>query len=621
MAAVSPEAAAIEAYQLAPGAAAPLHGWSLGLAPWTPPTPGADRTTVAYGPAGALSAATIAVWPLAAWSEVVPSREHTTCAAFGFNAPDSRAPQAVLVAVPPDLARPLDDGDLVAAIDWVRMLARARVAAPETLRRDKVAAEITPLTLLHAAGLLRAAPGDTGPIGGLPGAFMAYERIEPDPWPDVAAAIAAPVADPLWLLGRQWQMGVHRGEDASSPVELSCDTSTTMLTSLDRHIGRPGAPRAPLDPAIVPAEALIEAAPVSWWTMGRRIRLGRAAGERLDALGIDDAQRRPLCFPPLSAPYDAYSGAIDGRAVYLAGFFAGEAIWADVPTTPPDHWRSDRLDYTSAFAAGDGRLTIDSHDGGDVDWWSCDAATPPEAAVPVTRSVVPGRLRYPGAPLPRLWQIEDAGRDPSAFPPDAPRWATALWTNLVSSGSGDWFTAPVPSRGAGIGSIVTLHGARVRDSFDEWWKLAFPRVKGEPGPDPEWSIYHTAGLPAGALVLWPTALAPLTSAPCEEALLGVDEDADLCWAVETRIDGIAYDPGFSDAPPATPAASYRVEPTWGAPLHGHPYRIEPRPGGRRFVQGLVADLSGPVPRLRPEPRTTLLRNHASGLPGHGVSRG
>jgi hypothetical protein len=486
------------------------------------------------------------------------------------------------------------------------------------VRRHGAAAEITPLTLLHAAGPLRAGPGDTGPSGGLPGAIMAYERIEPDPWPDVGAAIAAPVADPLWLLGRQWQVGEHRGEDASSPVELRCDTSTVPLSSLDRHIGRPGAPSAPIDPAIVPAEALIEADPASWWTMGRRIRLGSAAAKRLDALGIDEAQRRAVCFPPLPPPYEAHGGAIDGRAVYHAGFFAGEAIWAEVPTTPPDHWRSDRLDYASAFAAGGGRLTIDGHDGGDVDWWSCDAATPPTAAAPVTRSVVPGRLRYPGAPLPRHWQIEDAGRDPAAFPPDAPRWATALWTDLVSSASGDWFTAPVPSGGAGIGSIVTLRAARVRDSFDEWWGLAFPRVKGEPGPDPEWSIYRTTGLPAGALVLWPTALAPLTAAPWEEALLGVDEDADLCWAVETRIDGVACDPGWRDAPPATPAASYRLESTWGAPPHGHPYRIEARPGGRRFVQGLVADLSGPVPRLRPGPGTMLLRNRVSGQPGHEI---
>jgi hypothetical protein len=233
--------------------------------------------------------------------------------------------------------------------------------------------------------------------------------------------------------------------------------------------------------------------------------------------------------------------------------------------------------------------------------------------------VVPSRLRYPGAPLPRYWQIEDDGRDPSGFPPDAPHWATALWTDAMASTSGDWFTAPVPAGAVGIGSIVTLHGATVRDSFDEWWPLAFPSGLGDP-PDPLgaalWSIYRTRGLPAGALVLWPTAVAPLTSAAWEEALLGVDEDADLCWAVETRVDGLAHDPGFVGPPPAGAAPDYLLAPSWGIPPHGHPYRLQAGgPEGRRFVQGLVADLSGPVPTIRPGPWTTLLRNR-SAVAGH-----
>jgi hypothetical protein len=623
VAAVRGEAAATEAYQLAPGPGDAnvlrLHGWTVGLAPWAVPVAANARTTVVYGPAGAMAASTLALWRRAAWSEVVPVRAHTTHAAFGFNAPDSRAPQSVLIVVPPDLSRPLDDDDLVAGITWARMLAHARVVGPARLRVPGVAAEVTPVTLLHATGPLHVDPGGTGDPGGLPQNFMLYERLEPDSLPDVEAALRAPVADPLWLLGRQWQFGEHRGEDASSPVELACETSTVALRSLDRHFGRSTAPVAPSDPSLLPAEALIEADPASWWTMGRRIRLGVSARSRLDQLRVDEVHRQPLRFPALPPPYDAHSGAIDGRAVYQAGFFAGDAIWTEVPTTPPDHWRADRLDYAADVGAGTGRIRIDGHDGGEVDWWSGDAVTAPGTPKPTPRSVVPSRLRYPGAPLPRYWQIEDDGRDPSGFPPDAPHWATALWTDAMASTSGDWFTAPVPAGEVGVGSIVTLHGASVRDSFDQWWPLAFPLGLGDP-PDPLgpalWSIYRTRGLPAGALLLWPTAMTPLTSLTWEEVLLGVDEDADLCWAVETRVDGLAHDAGFSGAPPAGAAADYLLAPSWGIPPHGHPYRLEAGgPEGRRFVQGLVADLSGPVPRLRPGPRTTLLRNRSL-VPGH-----
>jgi hypothetical protein len=622
--AVRAEVAAIEAHQLAPGpgSANPLRlrAWTAGLAPWDVPTKGNDHTKVIYGPTGALASPTVALWVRGTWSEVVPLRAHTTYAAFGFNAPDSRAPQSVLTVVPPDVSRPLNQDDLVAAISWVRTLAHARVVSPWHLRAPGVAAEVTPATLLHAAGALHDDPGGSGTASHLPQNFMIYERLEPDTWPDVEGALRAPVADPLWLLGRQWQFGEHRGEDASSPVELKCHTSTVVLRSLDRHFGRPGSPAAPSDPSIVPAEALIEADPSSWWTMGRRIRLGMRAAARLDQRHINEANRQPLRFPPLPPPYQAHSGGIDGRAVYQAGFFAGDPIWAEVATTPPDHWRPDRLDYTANMAAERGRIQIQSHDGGEVDWWSGDTVAEPALPIPISRSVVPGRLRYPGSPLPRYWQIEDDARDPSGFPPDAPHWATALWTDAMSSASGDWFTAPVPTGNqTSIGTIVTLHGARVRDSFDQWWELAFPPGLGD---QPEvaggslWSIYRMRGLPAGSLVLWPTAVAPLTSLPWEEALLGVDEDADLCWAVETRIDGLAYDPGFSGAPPANAAEDYLLTPSWGIPPHGHPYRIEPGGAeGRRFVQGLVADLSSPVPRLRPGPRTTLLSNRSL-VPGH-----
>ena len=63
---------------------------------------------VAYGPGLTSFGTKVALAVLDGWTDSVPSRRHTTQAAFGFNAPKSRAPQAVLVAVPPDLTQRLD---------------------------------------------------------------------------------------------------------------------------------------------------------------------------------------------------------------------------------------------------------------------------------------------------------------------------------------------------------------------------------------------------------------------------------------------------------------------------------------------------------------------------------
>jgi len=60
------------------------------------------------------------------WSDSVPSRRHATTAAFGFNAPKSRAPQAVLVAVPPDISQRLDAAGLLEVILETRELVQAR---------------------------------------------------------------------------------------------------------------------------------------------------------------------------------------------------------------------------------------------------------------------------------------------------------------------------------------------------------------------------------------------------------------------------------------------------------------------------------------------------------------
>ena len=51
-------------------------------------------------------------------------------------------------------------------------------------------------------------------------------------------------------------------------------------------------------------------------------------------------------------------------------------------------------------------LPLVRHDGGDLDWFSVDADKPiPAPAALVDKvTIIPDRVRYPGAPLPRWWQ-------------------------------------------------------------------------------------------------------------------------------------------------------------------------------------------------------------------------
>ena len=105
------------------------------------------RLIAAYGTADAWDGTKVAVGSIDSWTETVPEPRHTTQAAFHFNAPGARAPQAILLAVPPVLDRPLGLPTLLATVRETRDLAHARMAALEDLKESDA---VLPLSLLSA---------------------------------------------------------------------------------------------------------------------------------------------------------------------------------------------------------------------------------------------------------------------------------------------------------------------------------------------------------------------------------------------------------------------------------------------------------------------------------------
>jgi hypothetical protein len=79
----------------------------------------------------------VAVGLIDSWSEAVPRAGQRTTAVFGFNAPAARPPQAILLAVPPDLTTgpgaALDTAGLIQILEETRELAHARAADAEQL--------------------------------------------------------------------------------------------------------------------------------------------------------------------------------------------------------------------------------------------------------------------------------------------------------------------------------------------------------------------------------------------------------------------------------------------------------------------------------------------------------
>ena len=433
----------------------------------------------------------------------------------------------------------------------------------------------------------------------MPTGFDLVRRLEPRrPRRDLNDGFAAPLADPLWMLGRQWQLGEHQAENAASPVRVSIRASSTPL--------EPPPTRPDSDPTTTPAEPLVEGEPEDWWTPGRRIRLGRQAAPHLGGLHLD------LLARDLPPPYDAHNGSsYDGRLVYrqlptLAPSAPGlAAIFAEVPTGAGHHWSSSGLYYRTTFPCAGANLEVAEHDGGDVDWWTVDgdqppAATPPQEAI----EIVPNRFRYPGAPHPRWWQIEDVDTDPGGYPPDRGQFPTMLLVNLLCSPGNDWYLLPIRGR---MGHVITLHEVTAIDAFGQEWTLQPPQ---------HWSLFTVRGLPTTSLLLALTVAAPIVGDVQEDVVLGVDEDANAVWAVEQRANGqelITTPPNRKPlVRPIEPLGA--VQPAYDyqfnaeVPDHWHPYVI-PKAGSERWlVQGRLMDYSANPPVPRTPPLTELLRD-------------
>jgi len=110
------------------------------------------RFVAAYGVAAAWAGDKVAVGLIDAFSEAIPMPQRSTMTAFGFNAPSARAPQAILLAVPPKPRQRLSSDLLVQIIEETQELAHARTAPIEDLGNLQA---MTPTMWLQSSGPVR----------------------------------------------------------------------------------------------------------------------------------------------------------------------------------------------------------------------------------------------------------------------------------------------------------------------------------------------------------------------------------------------------------------------------------------------------------------------------------
>jgi hypothetical protein len=402
----------------------------------------------------------------------------------------------------------------------------------------------------------------------------------------LSGGLEARVADPLWFLARQRQVGEFKGEDAAQPAVARVTGRSVPLTSY-----RAGTqPPRPL-PAGRPLESLAEALDEpgagtaglhASARAGRRLaRLLRAAGLGAGADALAGAF--PLRQPdhPVSAGQLGVAAAdllvrlgLDGAAVAGAGQaaveaalatrLAGDALeragalvtswlaWyrarggaADAPS-----WDEQRLEYRFSVAAagphGELTLVAPGHDGGHLDWPSFDLSRddrqahglgPGQAPVRV-RTAVPTPVKYAGMPAARWWEFEDGEvhfGDLDAGPADLARLLVAEFATVYGV---DMFVVPVT---VPVGSLTELRSVEVLDTFGGRTTVASTaRVDG---PERPWRLFEltgdevTAEHPSPWLLVAPTLAGALEGPVLERLALARDEAANLAWGIEHLVEG------------------------------------------------------------------------------------
>lgn len=411
-----------------------------------------------------------------------------------------------------------------------------------------------------------------------------WRRLEPRNRDEALTSLAARVADPLWMVARQWQIGELTGADAASPVLARLAVDRTPITAWVSESGgdwlpyEPGQPVEQLVDAVTPAIGLAD-----------RARAGRHFLRLLGAVRMSryaEDFRSAFPVPAFSAEEAARSDeaglrwsrllagrAVDGAALRAAFGPAGEvSLPPELVVDPADEsavhatatafgawwdsryegragaWQPERLAapfrLSAATSTGPVTLVAPEHRGGRVDWHTFDAhrgdqrTTGAPASAAETWTALPTQVALPGMPALRWWQLENAAIDLGrieAAPDDLGRLLLAEFALVYG---GDFFVVPIP---VPVGSLARVESLDVVTNFGE--TVSIPSAVIHDGSSPEgrrWRMYHCdtpALATAVGLFVPPTSVDSAVGKDLEDVLFARDEVANIAWAIERRVLG------------------------------------------------------------------------------------
>lgn len=433
----------------------------------------------------------------------------------------------------------------------------------------------------------------------------ALTRLEPqsvsgDPAPGARAA----VADPLWMIGRQWQLGELLGEDAGTPVSVTVRSRALPVTAWapggdgadsggggSADAGWRAWPRgALLDELVQDVPGVAGEDRLRWRaeTGSQLADLLREAGLQAVLTQVITAHPLELATDPVERGLDPTAGRLhsvlagrvpdggsvraalaDGEPGWLTGADDPQAVrdvldgwvsWVDGQPGSGSCWTTPRLEHRYRLRFGSGEdaivLSADGASSGAARWhhyaWlpGADVAIegdesldpPPER----TTTMLATRLSYPGMPADRYWQLENGAVDVGAIeaqPHDLARLCLAEFALVTGD---DWLVVPVDGQ---VGAVNQVLEVTLTTTFGERVLAAQEQEDRHAGGFRMYEVTAADGAVLPGVVLPPVAHAALEGAAVEEVAFLRDETANMAWAVERVIPGLTGDGRSRSAEP------------------------------------------------------------------------
>ena len=446
--------------------------------------------------------------------------------------------------------------------------------------------------------------------------IVTWSRLEPLPYnEDLTNGLQAQIADPMWMLARQWQFAEFQGEDAGSPIWVRLEGENARINQYQPANG----PAVNYEHLEMPLEVMVEREAIR----GMHPRMAAEAGEHLlrlltaqgvtgvrgdlrTAYGLeiaDEALHAPDADPKGKAWQTLFAGrALDGERIAadlraqanLDGSLNGlppvlqeldtanagkvrpvAEVWlrwynahiSEGPSPISEAWIQERQEYSLGLTANlDGRtltLKADEYTDGRLDWYSFSVTTGPggadDAETLTYNPMMPAPVRYPGMPADRYWEFEDARvslGSLEAGPTDLGRMLLAEYGLVYGN---DWFVIPVELP---VGSVFRVKSLTIRDTFGVTANARASRnFDGT-----RWTMFLLSSAPEVPsslqdLFFLPPALPyRLEGDPLEEVALFRDEMANMAWAVEHKVQGASGMPMDRRMEPPAPAVHQRIDP-------------------------------------------------------------